>query len=290
MLSGRALSSELSNSFYGVRSNENFPRSPGRQAAGRAAYAGAPARPADRGVHHPADADGGVRVPARVATAGRVVPRRARAADRTAGGAGDPVPHHPQRRPAGGGGHRGRARGRRGVRVHPVQLVCARAAHRGRARARADPAAARGPARGTDQRHADLLRRLPLRRDQPHHRDAGRCRRRAGGRAALRPAARPAGQGSGRRPQPADGRPARPDGGRAGRGGRLEACYRVAGAHPGAARRGRAGRRRAQAGRGKRPAEPPPAPVRQPGGWPAGRRRHAGASGYRHADAGAFGG
>ena len=98
------------------------------------------------------------------------------------------------------------------------------------------------------------------------------------------------GQGGGRRPEPPDGRPARPDGGGPGRGAGPEARGGLAGTDPGAARRDRAGGRRAGAGRGERPAEPQEAQGRRPGGGPAGRRRHAGAGGDGHAGAGPFGG
>ena len=282
--------------------HEGFPRSSrpcrerrrgrqgSRQAPSRAAHAGPAPGSADRGLHRAADRHGGVRVPARAAVARRVVPFRARPADRAARGAGHLVPHDRQRHPEGRCGHRRRARRRRGRRLRPVQLVGARPAHRGHPRARHRTAASRRDPGSTDQRHADLLGRLARGRDQPHHRDADRRRRGTGRRPAVRSAAGAARQERGRRPEPPDGRPARPDGGRAGRDARPAARGGVAGPDPGAARRDRAGGRRPGPGRGERPAEPQEAEVRRPGRGPARGRRHAGACCDGYAGAGSFGG
>ena len=193
------------------------------------------------------------------AAARRVAALRAGPADRAAGGAGHLVQYHRHRHPPGRGGHRRRARRGRGGRLRPVQLVGARPARRGHAGTRHRAAAARGDPRGADQRHADLLGWLAGGGQHPDHRDAGRRGRGAGRWPGVRPGAGAAGQGGGRRAEPPDGRPARTDGRGPGRGAGSAARGGVAGPDPGAARRDRAGGRRAVPGRGERPAEPPPA-------------------------------
>ena len=123
------------------------------------------------------------------------------------------------------------------------------------------------------------------------HRDAGRRGRGAGGRPGARPdasagLAKEAVGDLSRQMADLLGRMAAPPGRCAG----PEARGGVAGPDPGAARRDRAGGRRAGPGRGERPAEPPggsgPA-TRRPG---YGTRLHAGAGRDGHAGAGSFGG
>ena len=257
LLSGRAISRIPPPTQPLSAAHEGFPRpshicrerrrgrQDGGQAPGRAAHPGPSPGPADGGLHRQAHRHGGIGVPARAAAAGRIAALRAGPADRVAGGAGHLVQYHRHRHPAGRGGHRRRARRGRGRRLRAVQLVGARPARRGHARARHRAAAARGDPRGADQRHADLLGRLAGGSQHPDHRDAGRRGRGASRRPAVRPDTGAAGQGGGRRAEPPDGRPARADGRGPGRYAGSAARGGVAGPDPGAARRDRAGRRRA---------------------------------------------
>ncbi len=129
--------------------------------------------------------------------------------------------------------------GGRPGRVHRLLLVAADDADRGRAADRPRAPARRRPARGADQRDADLrLGRAPGGRRRAGGRHAGRHRGRAAGRARVRVAAgaaRPRGRVRAGR---AAGHAARPDGRRPGRRPRARAGHRVAGS-----RRGRCGTR-----------------------------------------------